>query len=70
MAEWYMEHTMATIATPREPSLRLPPPRMPPAPTGLLAMSLRSSALFMMLEDTYDPMLVKDEVVDEEVTPV
>lgn len=69
MAEWYIEHTIATVATPREPSLRLPPPRMPPEPTGLLEVSLRSRALFIILEETYVPMLVKDEVVDDDVTP-
>lgn len=64
-----MEHTIATVATPWEPSLRLPPPRIPPEFTGLLEASLRSSALFIILEETYVPMLVKDEVVDDDVIP-
>lgn len=69
MAEWYMEHTIAAVATPREPSLRLPPQRVPPEPAGLLDVSRLSSALFIMFEDTYDPILVKEEVVEDDVTP-
>ena len=64
-----MEQTIATVDTSREPSLRLPPPLSPPEPTEVPEVSLRSSALLTILEDTYDPILAKDEAVEDDVSP-